>query len=67
MAMKECSTFPKSPALLFSVISRTLVGVEGSYSSTEKQSVYSTALVDWVTQKNKEIHTFPLSISRKLM
>ena len=51
MAMKGYSAFPKVPACwnltirLFIVICRTLVG-GGSYPSTEKQSVYSTAPAD---------------------
>ena len=35
---------------LFSVISRTLVGI-GSYPSAEKQSVCSTASTDWVMRR----------------
>ena len=50
--MKEYSTYPNALRLepynqmQFSVISMTLVG-GGSYSSTEMQSVYSTAPADW--------------------
>ena len=43
--MKGCSVFPKALAL-FSVISRTFMG-GGSYPSAEKQSVYSTAPINW--------------------
>ena len=54
MAMKDYSTFFKAPKLeprhlmQFSVIPRTLVGREGSYTSAKVQSVYSAALVDRV-------------------
>ena len=40
---------PQSSSRLFSVISWTLVGGGGSYSSAEKQLVYSTAPADWAS------------------
>ena len=55
MALKGYSAF-KDPKIqyywnltirLLSVIFRTLVGSRGSYLSSEKQSVYSTAPTDW--------------------
>ena len=54
MAIKGYSTFPKLrhywtlTMILFSVISRTLVG-RRSYPSAEKQSVYSTAPAHWAS------------------
>ena len=53
MAMKDCSAFPKAPALLepqhqcFVLYQNTHCGVR-SYSSTEMQSVYSAAPADWI-------------------
>ena len=54
LAMKEYSAFLKAPALLEPHQRIALChkqdtrSGEGSYSSTEKQSVYSTVPADWV-------------------
>ena len=62
MAMKGYSTFPKTPALLeslirvFSIISRTFVG--RSYSSTEMQSMYSLARADWDEKRKTYIYIY---------
>ena len=51
MAMKGCSTFPQAPASLESHYQIVLCHIQDtrcgeSYSSAEKQSVYSTAPAD---------------------
>ena len=51
MGMKGFSVFPKTPVLLEThlhiVVSYSGHSLRGSYPSTEKQSVYSTAPADW--------------------
>ena len=49
MAMKGKSTFPKAP-LLYVLVSYPGQSLEGSYSSAEMQSKYSTAPADWAWQ-----------------
>ena len=55
--MKEYSTFPKSTRLeshhqiVSCYILDTHCGGEGSYSSAEMQSVYSTAPTDWARER----------------
>ena len=56
MVMNVYSTFSRVSGLehhyqmQFNVIFRTLVGQEGSYSSGETQSAYSTAPADWADE-----------------
>ena len=66
MAMKGNSAFPKASALLFSGISRILVGVcvcGGLTPSSEMQSVNSTAPADRAQKASS--HIYNLFISNK--
>ena len=71
MAMKGCSAFPKAPGLLEPNHQNVYCHIQDthwwgdSYPSAEIQSLYSTALVDWVIIAGRRTDKF-MSLARKL-